>query len=54
MRQSPDKDWEPAIREGIKPPGENAEEMYQQVLEKLKEREITTEDYELMLNLEGK
>ena len=54
-RPGPDKDWEPAVREGIKPPAQTQEEcqaLYQKVTEELQSREITTENYELLMSLE--
>ena len=57
IRTSPDQDWQAAFREGIKAPGMTKEEsdlLYQQVLSRLQEKEISTEDYELLLHLENK
>lgn len=50
VRPAPDRDWEPAFRDN--PAKENAE--YKKIMEELQTRELTPNDYELLLSLEQK
>ena len=57
VRSAPDKDWEPAFREGIAPPSSNPEDchaLYQIVLDDLNEKRISSENFEMLLALENK
>ena len=57
MRTGPDKDWEPAYHEGIQAPSldeEESKKMYDEVIKKLEEKDISTDDYKLLLSLENK
>lgn len=56
LRAGPDKDWEAAFREGVVPPGDpvEAQALYAKVKEELKEREISSENFNMLLHFEGK
>jgi hypothetical protein len=47
LRTAPDKDWEPAFREAKLPTmdAEEAKKMQDEVIRKLEEKNISTEDY---------
>jgi hypothetical protein len=49
-RPSPDRDWEPAFRDN---PAKQSED-YKRIMEELQTRELTPNDYELLLSLEEK
>ena len=48
QRNAPDREWEPAVRDGAH---QNNEE-YRRIMEELQSRELGPEDYELLLQLE--
>jgi hypothetical protein len=55
VRQGPEKDWEPAYRD-TKLAGMDEEQsraMQQEVLKKLEDKNISTEDYELLIHLQS-
>ena len=57
MRLQPDKDWQPAFRDGIAPPSQDPDDcqaLYQIVLEDLNEKKISSENFEMLLALENK
>ena len=55
LRTAPDKDWEPAFREAKLPMmnEEEAKKMQEEVIRKLEEKNISTEDYQMLLNLQN-
>ena len=50
MRPAPDRDWEPAFRDGAVK--DNSE--YKRIMEELQTRELGPEDYDVLLTLEQK
>ena len=50
MRSAPDRDWEPAVRDdAVKQTSD-----YQRIMTELQDRELSPEDYDLLLQLEQK
>ena len=56
MKRTPGEDsfWEPAPRGQDQSKSQQADEEYQRIMREIQDREITPDDYDLLLNLEQK